>query len=79
MNAEKIPAELFAGGMAKTLGEITLLSESRIPVGMSIWAQLAISKVRSSPHYWSVRWLSSKLRALSRTDCKKTEVAGNLG
>lgn len=60
VNVEKISAELSAVGTAKTLREITLLSEIRIPTGISVWAQLTISEVRSSPHYWSVRWLSSK-------------------
>lgn len=60
-------------GTARTLGEIILLSEIRILVGVSVWAQPTISKGRPSPHYWSVRWLSSKLRALG-TDCKKTGI-----
>lgn len=53
-----------------------LLSEIRIAVGIPVWAQLPIGKVRSSPHY----------RNVSRTDCgackttdilKEKEVAGN--
>jgi len=53
-----------------TLAEIMLLSEIRISAGISAQAQ-------SSPPYWSVRWLSSKLRAMSRTycgACKKTDI-----
>lgn len=82
MTVEKISAELFSMGKAGTLAEIMLLSEIRIPVGISVWAQLPIGKVRSNPHYSSVRWLSSKLRAMSRTDCgacKKTDILKEKG
>ena len=82
MTVEKISAELFSIGKTGTLVEIMFLSETRIPVGIPVWAQLRIGKVRSSPHYWSVRWLPSKLRAMSRTDCgacKKTYILEEKG
>lgn len=69
-------------GKAGTLAEIVLLLESRISVGISVWAQLPIGKVRSSSHYWSIKWLSSKLRAMSGKDCgacKKTDILEGKG